>query len=111
MENQTFTLHVTKKGVIQVPYTGHTLEWLQAQVDGYIEVASNRFDDRSIVVICNEEGLLLNLPHHAAINRERFAGDILIMGECRAHGGADFCGLTEAQCEMVEQSIQVISHA
>lgn len=53
-----------------------TLKNLQNIVGGYIETVT--FGD--YVVICNEEGRLLGLPHNCTINGFSFVGDIAIVG-------------------------------
>ncbi len=53
-----------------------TLPNLQRIVGGYIETVT--FGD--YVVICNEEGRLLNMPYNCTINGFSFVGDIAIVG-------------------------------
>lgn len=53
------------------------LKALQHLVGGYIETVT--IADR-VVVICNEEGRLLGLPHNVTIWDYDFAGTILIAG-------------------------------
>lgn len=68
-----------------------TLKNLQNIVGGYIETVT--FGDS--VVICNEEGRLLGLPHNCTINGFSFVGDIAIVGI----DGEDFgdCPISFAQ--------------
>ena len=70
----------------------NTLDMLQQLVGGYIETAP--FDDNGIVVICNEEGRLLQLePNFFGAK----AGS-LFLGSCvlvRDDGGEDFESLTD----------------
>jgi len=55
----------------------NTLEALQAAVGGYIETVTLAAD---LVVICNEEGRILGLPHNCEICGVDFCGDIIIAG-------------------------------
>ena len=55
----------------------NTLEGLQAEVGGNIEVvnlASN------VAVICNEDGWILGLPHNCQVMGVDFVGPVLIVG-------------------------------
>ena len=54
-----------------------SLENLQAYVGGYIETVTLADD---LVVICNEEGRLMRLPHNCTICGVDFYGDIIIAG-------------------------------
>ena len=55
----------------------NTLDALQGQVGGYIEVVSMK----NYVVICNEEGILLKLPYNFTLNnRHHFFGTVIIAG-------------------------------
>lgn len=67
----------------------NTLEAFQAEVDGHIE-AVTIFGDA--VIICNEEGRLLGLPHNVRFCGIEFVGTILIVG-C---AGDTFCDVPEA---------------
>lgn len=55
----------------------NTLESLQHEVEGYIEVVPIGDDS---VIICNEEGRLLDLPFNIEINDYWLVGTILIAG-------------------------------
>ena len=55
----------------------NTLEELQAAVGGYIETFTFASD---AVVICNEEGRLMGLPHNCEFLGVGFVGPILIVG-------------------------------
>lgn len=59
-----------------VTFIGDELEDLQKAVGGYIE-AVHPFT-KPVVLICNEEGRLLNLPE----NRMGFRGTFFLCGEC-----------------------------
>jgi hypothetical protein len=54
-----------------------SLENLQKHVGGYIETVTIA---RDLVIICNEEGRLLGLPHNCRIAGVDFVGDIVILG-------------------------------
>lgn len=49
-----------------------TLKNLQNHVEGRIEAVTLR---EGLVVICNEEGLILGLPHNCTLNASGFYGD------------------------------------
>ena len=53
------------------------LPYLQAAVGGYIECLK-LFED--VVIICNEEGRLMHLPHNCKLCDVDFVGTILICG-------------------------------
>lgn len=55
----------------------NSLEALQKNVEGYIETVTITTD---LVVICNEEGRLRNLPYNCTICGHDFVGTILIVG-------------------------------
>ena len=54
----------------------NTLEALQAEVGGYIEAVTIA----DAVIICNEEGRILGLPHNCRFCGVDFVGTILIVG-------------------------------
>ena len=60
-----------------VTWISNTLENLQNLVDGYIETVTLAKD---MVIICNEEGRLLDLPRNCNICGVDFVGDILFVG-------------------------------
>lgn len=62
----------------------NTLEALQKQVGGHIETVTLGPD---FCVICNEEGLLMDLPYMGLINGVPFFGPVLLVGV----DGEDFC--------------------
>lgn len=53
------------------------LEALQRNVDGYIETVTLTED---LVVICNEEGRLMNLPYNCEVCGIEFVGTIIFAG-------------------------------
>lgn len=55
----------------------NTLEALQKEVEGYIEVVPIGND---AVIICNEEGRLIGLPYNTQVGDYSFVGTILIAG-------------------------------
>ena len=55
----------------------NSLENLQKHVGGYIETVTIAED---AVIICNEEGLLLDLPYNCTICGRPFVGDIIMCG-------------------------------
>ena len=55
----------------------NTLEALQRNVEGYIETVTVASD---LVIICNEEGRLRNLPFNCQIGGQDFVGTILMVG-------------------------------
>ena len=60
-----------------VTWISNTLENLQNLVDGYIETVTLAKD---MVIICNEEGRLRELPYNCNICGVDFVGDILFVG-------------------------------
>ena len=57
-------------------WISNTLENLQNIVGGYIETVS--FGD--LIIICNEEGRILGMPHNCTIHNVDFCGDIIAVG-------------------------------
>lgn len=55
----------------------NSLEALQKNVGGYIEAVTIAKD---LVIVCNEEGLLRNLPYNCRICGVDFVGTILMVG-------------------------------
>ena len=55
----------------------NTLEMLQKIVGGYIETVTLCSD---LVIICNEEGRILNLPYNCNICGVEFVGTIIFAG-------------------------------
>ena len=66
----------------------NTLEALQREVGGYIEIFPLSAD---CCVICNEEGKLQGLPYTCRIRGEEFVGTILVVGI----DGEEFCDAPE----------------
>ena len=55
----------------------NNLEALQKNVEGYIETFTLADD---LVIICNEEGRLMGLPHNCTVCGVDFVGDIVFAG-------------------------------
>ena len=60
-------------GLIEIE---NTLEALQAEVGGYIETVTIAED---CIIICNEEGWLMDLPINVTIGGMTFLGPILVV--------------------------------
>lgn len=71
----------------------------QAIVRGYIEVITFLKDRNDILLVCNEEGKLLNLPPNRKVNGDTICGDFFIV---RAEG-AEFVSLTELDIKAVKK--------
>lgn len=61
----------------EVREIGNTLRDLQACVGGYIETVTLATD---AVIICNEEGRLMGLPHNCIFCGVEFCGPIIVAG-------------------------------
>ena len=57
-------------------FISDTLKNLQNMVDGYIETVTIG----KLVIICNEEGRLMNLPYNCTIRGIDFVGTIIVAG-------------------------------
>lgn len=73
----------------------HTLESLQAQVGGLIETVYP-WPDRSVCLVCNDEGKLLQLPLNRVVPEldDAIAGNFFLCGLCDTEDGGDFCSLS-----------------
>lgn len=58
-------------------FISNTLKNLQNIVDGYIETVTLASD---LVIICNEEGRINDMPYNCEICGYQFFGDIIICG-------------------------------
>lgn len=76
----------------------NTLEAKQKLVDGLIEVVSITND---ILLICNEEGKLDNLPPNLLFDYDYIAGDCFFIGD--DYKNEDFKSLTDEQIEEVRE--------
>lgn len=84
-------------GMPYVANVSDNLESLQRIVGGYIEAATVLED---ALVICNEEGWLLNLPENQSLFVSGFRGDCLICGT----EGEDFASLPDPARKILLQS-------
>lgn len=73
----------------------NTLEALKGIVQGYIEMVRLPFD-HNLVLICNEEGKLMNLPPTLNLGHDVICGNFLI---ARDKGDGDITSLTNADIE------------
>lgn len=73
----------------------NTLKALQTKVEGYIETVGLTKD---ITVICNEEGILLDLPWNCRINGIDFFGPVIICGT----KGEEFADLSEKNISVMQ---------
>lgn len=69
----------------------NTLEALQTAVGGYIETVTVASD---CLIICNEEGRLLNLPFNCRLCGRVFVGPVLLVGV----KGDEFTDLYRPEC-------------
>lgn len=104
----TFIIKVSERGIERFSYRGQDLEWLQQQVGGYIEAVNNQFPDPSIVILCNDEGLVHDLPVFCRTRKTAFFGSILVLAEHTTFRGVEFCGLSENQCAIVHEHIELL---
>ena len=77
----------------------NTLEALQREVEGYIEVITLPY---GAALICNEEGMLCGLPFNCWFFDMPFVGTILVVGRDRD----EFCDVPEADflmCHLREE--------
>ncbi len=78
MKNETiYAIYKSPGHEAYETFVPNTLEGLQSIVGGYIETVTFADD---MVVICNEEGRLLGLPHNCSICGVDFCGPILLVG-------------------------------
>ena len=78
----------------------NTLEAFQNVVGGWIQIV-RPFKDKSIGLVCNEEGKILNLPPNRRIQEDIIAGTFVLVGLAMGEDGEDFTSLT------IEQLIQM----
>ncbi|MDD4188219.1 MAG: DUF3846 domain-containing protein [Bacilli bacterium] len=74
----------------------NTLKAKQEIVNGYIQCTS-LLADPDVVLICNEEGKINNLPYNRDIGHDIIAGTFIIAGDDIENG--DFKSLTKEQVE------------
>ena len=76
----------------------NTLESLQKEVDGYIEILYP-FDER-VCIVCNEEGKIRNLAPNRTIMKDGYMMDVIVGTFLIAKfKGSDFVSLSEKECE------------
>lgn len=78
----------------------NTLESKQEIVGGLIE-CTGIIEDKDVVIICNEEGKLLNLPFNRDIGHDIIAGTFIIAGDDYING--DFKSLTKEQIKKYKE--------
>ncbi len=78
-----------------------TLEAKQELVGGLIEVVV--YDDE-ILLVCNEEGKILNMKPNLAFDYDYIAGDCFFIGDDFENG--DFKSLTDEQIERIKEEIK-----
>lgn len=82
-------------GVYYLKEIPNTLEAMQAEIGGYIETV--RVDD-TCCIVCDEEGLIKELPYNAKLAGVHFYGPIFIVGT----KGEEFCDVPEMVAEILE---------
>lgn len=80
----------------QIKFIDNTLKAKQKLVGGLIEVLD--FEDDTLI-ICNEEGKVLNLPPNTIFDMDYIAGDYFVVGN--DFRNADFKSLTDKQIKNV----------
>ncbi len=78
------------------PLFDNTLVAFQKAVGGYIEAVTLCSD---LVLICNEEGRIQNLPYNVTICGTRFYGTVLAVGA----KGEEFCSVKASAIPLVRQ--------
>ena len=76
----------------------NTLEALQELVGGYIETVTVATD---LVIICNEEGRLMDLPYNCEVCGVPFVGTILFVGV----DGEDFTDCPDLAPEVMSDEV------
>ena len=79
----------------------NTLKSKQQLVNGLIEIVP--YNDE-ILIVCNEEGKLLNMPPNLIFDYDYIAGDCFFVGDDYENG--DFKSLTNKQIKEVEEIIK-----
>ena len=86
-ENQILVVRKEPGKAAEVePLFENTLEAFQEAVGGYIETVTFSQD---LILICNEEGRIMGLPHNCTIGEIDFCGTILAVGS----SGEEFASL------------------
>lgn len=81
----------------------NTLEAKQELVGGLIEVVPFK----NALIICNEEGKLLNMKPNVAFEYDYIAGDLLVVGDDIETG--DFISLTDEQIRNIKKSLNEVA--
>ena len=76
-----------------------SLEAKQELVGGLIEVVP--YED--VLIICNEEGKILNMPPNVVFEYDYIAGDFFVIGDDYEHG--DFKSLTKDEIEYYKNDL------
>ena len=80
-----------------------SLEAKQELVGGLIEVVP--YED--VLIICNEEGKILNMPPNVVFDYDYIAGDFFVIGDDYEHG--DFKSLTKDEIEYYKKDLETRS--
>lgn len=80
----------------EIKFIDNTLKAKQKLVGGLIEVLA--FEDDTLI-ICNEEGKILNLPPNTLFDMDYIAGDYFVVGN--DFENADFKSLTNKQIQTI----------
>ena len=105
MDNKNEKIKVLLKKVGKEPtveFIDNTLKAKQKLVGGSIEVVD--YDSNSgILIICNEEGKILNLPPNTLFDFDYIAGDYFLVGDDYENAG--FKSITDEQINKVKSDI------
>lgn len=105
MEKQDITILYIEAGKYpEVKTIPHTLENLQAQVCGTIQIVYP-WQSMDACLVCHDEGKLIGLPLNRAVEEidDAIAGNFFICGLCETEEGGDICGLTPEQIKFFEE--------
>lgn len=105
MEKDMITVLLVQPGKHPVEITiPHTLQELQKQVGGTIEIVYP-WTDRSVGLVCHDEGKLLGLPLNRALPEigDVIAGNFLLCGLCDTEDGGSLCSLPPEQISYMKQ--------
>lgn len=81
----------------------NTLEGLQNEVDGFIEVLEL---ERHVDVILNEEGKINNLPFNRAVNNDVLCGTFIVTGE----KNGDTISLSDEMIDKYKEYFKLSNH-
>lgn len=79
----------------------HTLNEMQNLVDGLIEVVPYK---NNILLVCNDEGKLLNMKVNILFDNDCIAGDCFFVGD--DYKNASFKDLTDKQVEEIKEMLE-----